>query len=342
MPKRNDDRIAAPFLRNQFVFGELLLHAVGIGIRFVHFVDGYDDRHARSLGMVDRLDGLRHNAVVRRDDQNDNIRNLCAARTHGRKRFMARRVDKRDLPARARNGIGADMLRDAAGLALGHAAVANRVEQRGFSVVDMTHDRDHRRTGLEQFGIVRVVGRAVGKHFFIRLCDLLFEFDAEVGGDQFAGIEVDFLIDGRHNAEHKQPLDDFRGRFADFFAEFFYRYRFRCDHRFLDHDGFGPTNGLLFAAALGLAAARPAVIFPIPRAWRRFARNRFLAFLLFIIRTIISVCTGVRIFVGNVIAHTFLCAGGGCRLSSCRGARRILSGRRALRPCGIGGGTGRL
>ncbi len=41
--------------------------------------------------------------------------------------------------------IRADVLRDAAGLALGDARGPNRVEQRGLAVVDVTHDGDDRR-----------------------------------------------------------------------------------------------------------------------------------------------------------------------------------------------------
>jgi hypothetical protein len=56
----------------------------------------------------------------------------------------------RKLSSCARLGrhlIGADMLRDAAGLARDDIGLADRVEQRGLAVVDMAHDRDHRRRG---------------------------------------------------------------------------------------------------------------------------------------------------------------------------------------------------
>ena len=70
--------------------------------------------------MIDRLDRLRHDAVVGRDDEHDDVRHLGAAGAHRREGFVARRIDERDLVAvRRRDLIGADVLRDAAGLA-GH------------------------------------------------------------------------------------------------------------------------------------------------------------------------------------------------------------------------------
>jgi hypothetical protein len=44
--------------------------------------------------------------------------------------------------------VGADVLRDAAGLAGRDLASADVVEQRGLAVIDVAHDRDHRRTRL--------------------------------------------------------------------------------------------------------------------------------------------------------------------------------------------------
>ena len=41
--------------------------------------------------------------------------------------------------------IGADVLRDAAGLATGHVGRADGVQQRSLTVIDVAHDGDHRR-----------------------------------------------------------------------------------------------------------------------------------------------------------------------------------------------------
>jgi len=59
---------AAPRLHEVVHLRELLLDVVGVGVGFVDLVDGENHRHACGLRVVDRLDGLRHDAVVGRDD----------------------------------------------------------------------------------------------------------------------------------------------------------------------------------------------------------------------------------------------------------------------------------
>src|SRR5207253_1004019 len=60
---RHDDRVAAPVLGREPVVAELLLDTLGVGIRLVDLVDRDQDRHLCGAGMVDGLDGLRHDAV---------------------------------------------------------------------------------------------------------------------------------------------------------------------------------------------------------------------------------------------------------------------------------------
>ena len=66
---------------------------------------------------------------------------------------MARGVDEGDLTLflvdLGRHLVGADGLGDATRLPGDHVGLADRVEQLGLAVVDVTHDGDHRRTGCE-------------------------------------------------------------------------------------------------------------------------------------------------------------------------------------------------
>ena len=87
--------------------------------------------------MVDRLVGLRHEAVVGRDHQNGNIRDLGAARPHRVERGVTRGIEERDLAALEFDLIGADVLGDSAGFAGGDMCLANRVEQRSLAVIDV-------------------------------------------------------------------------------------------------------------------------------------------------------------------------------------------------------------
>ena len=79
---------------------KFVAHAFRLGVRLVDLVDGDDDRHARRLGMRDRLGRLRHDAVVRGDDQHDNVGHLGAARAHGREGGVAGRIDEGEASRR--------------------------------------------------------------------------------------------------------------------------------------------------------------------------------------------------------------------------------------------------
>ena len=146
--------VAAPVLGDQAVLGELLLHAVGLGLLAVDLVDGHHDRGARRLGVVEGLDGLGHHAVVGRHHQHDDVGGLGAAGPHGGERLVARGVDEGDEAAVLDGLVGTDVLRDAAGLAGDHVGVADLVEQLRLAVVDVAHDRDDRGPGHSVLVIV--------------------------------------------------------------------------------------------------------------------------------------------------------------------------------------------
>jgi hypothetical protein len=129
------------------------LHAVGQCVGLVDLVHGHDDWNFRGVRVIDSLHGLRHHAVVGGHDQHHNVSGFRAARPHARKRFVTRRIEEHNLaPERRRflvsdaNFVSANVLRDATRLAFRHAGQANRIEQRGLAVIDVAHDRDHRRT----------------------------------------------------------------------------------------------------------------------------------------------------------------------------------------------------
>ena len=174
---------AAPLLGNDAVFHQLLAHAVGVRARLVDLVDGHHDGHLGRLRVVDGLDGLRHDAVVGGHHQHDDVGDLGAAGAHGRERLVARRVDERDLLAVDLHHRRADMLGDAAGLAGHDARVADGVQKRRLAVVDMAHDGDHGRAGLEVLVLVVVHHRVL----------LLRRHDAHLAA-HVVGDELDQLV----------------------------------------------------------------------------------------------------------------------------------------------------
>ena len=149
------EHVAAERFHLDFVLQQFGAHALRLGVRLVHLVDGDDHRRFRGLGVIDGFDRLRHDAVIGRDHEHDDVGHLRAARAHRGERGVARRVDEGDLAVRRRRHlIGADMLGDAAGFAGGHLGLADGVEQRGLAVVDMAHDGDDRRARLQGRRIV--------------------------------------------------------------------------------------------------------------------------------------------------------------------------------------------
>ena len=121
--------ITAPLLGYDIVLGELLLDAFGVSADGVHLIYCNDKRDARCLCVVYTFNGLRHYAVVRRDNKDGDIGDHRTSCTHGGKRLMTRSVEEGDGTAVNFNGICADVLGDAACLAGSDICMADIVEQ---------------------------------------------------------------------------------------------------------------------------------------------------------------------------------------------------------------------
>ena len=91
--------VAAHVFDDDLMLEQFLAHARGVSIGLVDLVDGDDDRHASGLSVVNRLDGLRHDAVVGGDHEHDDVGGLGAARAHGSEGFVAGRVEEGDRRA---------------------------------------------------------------------------------------------------------------------------------------------------------------------------------------------------------------------------------------------------
>ena len=110
--------VAAVLLDDDAALGELGLDAVRLGVRLVDLVERDDDGHAGRARVVDGLDGLGHDAVVGGDDEHRDVRDPRATGTHRGERLVAGRVEEHDAAAVVLDLAGADVLGDAASLAL--------------------------------------------------------------------------------------------------------------------------------------------------------------------------------------------------------------------------------
>ena len=84
-----EDGVAAPLLGLDPLLGELGADPFGVGALFVDLVDGDQHRHVGGAGVVDRLLGLRHDAVVGGDDDDGDVGDLGAAGAHRREGGVA-------------------------------------------------------------------------------------------------------------------------------------------------------------------------------------------------------------------------------------------------------------
>ncbi len=177
---------------NEAAIGQLLLHAIGLRIGFVDFVDRNDDRHPSGSCVIDSFERLRHHAVVGRNHQDDDIGDLGAARTHAGKGLVTRSIDEDDLATVLLDVISTDVLRDATGFAPRHIGLADGIQQRSFTVIDVAHDGDHGRPADQ-------IGGLFGQFNVLRA--LLFVTDliggrAEFARQFFGQFDVQRLVDG--------------------------------------------------------------------------------------------------------------------------------------------------
>src|SRR5690606_6060680 len=176
-----------------------------IGVRLVDLVDGHDDRGPGRLGVLDGLDRLRHDAVVGRDDQDDDVGDVGAARPHRREGRVAWRVQEGDaLTVAQPHLIGADVLGDAAGFARRHVGGAQGVQQAGLAVVDVAHDGHDRGAHVARVGVVGLGDEAF---FDVGFRDAL-DGHAVFLGHQFGGVGIDHVVDLHHQALTHQEFDD--------------------------------------------------------------------------------------------------------------------------------------
>ena len=105
--------------------------------------------------MVDGFYGLRHDAVVCGHNQHHKVGYFRTARTHGRKRLMPGGVQKCDPSLGGVNMIGTNVLGNPTGFVLGYPGFTDHIQQGRFTVVNMSHDRYHRRSFLQ---FLRIIG----------------------------------------------------------------------------------------------------------------------------------------------------------------------------------------
>ncbi len=214
-----------------------MLDLLRVGSGLIDLVDRDDDRYLGGLSVAHGFAGLRHDAVIGRDDQDDDVGDVGAARAHDRERFVAGRIDEGDrlvvfylsIATLRVDGVSADVLGNPARFAAGHVGFADRVEEGRLAVVDVAHDGHDRRTRLKLLGLVfgdveeRLLLERDVTHFVLVLA-----------GDQGRRVEVDRLVDRSHHAHLHELADDVHRLDAELVGEILDRDRvFHLDVAFV-------------------------------------------------------------------------------------------------------------
>ena len=224
----DEHRVAAVLLRNEPEFGELTAHLLRVGSRHINLVNSHDDRHVGGLRVVDCLDGLGHDAIIRSDHEDRDIRELGATGTHCREGFVTRGIEERDLALFAvqMHGhlVSADALRDTAGFLQRHVRLADCVEQAGLTMIDVAHDGHDRRTRHEVFIIHVLLVVKVDVELLEQLLVFLFgRNDLDVPADFLAQNLERVLVEGlrcrRHLTQVEQHGDQRSGAHVDLLSK---------------------------------------------------------------------------------------------------------------------------
>ena len=158
--------------------------------------------------MVDSFLRLRHHVVVSGDDDDSDVRDLRTTSTHSGEGFVTWRIEEGNaLTTLEADAVGTDMLGDPPCFASDDVGIAQAVEERRLTVVDVTHDGDDRRTADEVSFVIDL--------FFLR--DGFDDLSADEVGlvaeffcDHLDGLSVEAHVDRHHQTDAHTGSDDLR------------------------------------------------------------------------------------------------------------------------------------
>ncbi|CAB4928726.1 unannotated protein [freshwater metagenome] len=212
----DEHRVAAELLSDESVLSQLGPDLNRVCAFLVDLVHCHDDRHAGRLRMVQGLDCLRLHAIISSNDKDRDVGDLRTTGAHGGERLMARGIDEGDLAlalgGRGRDLVGADVLRDPTCLATDDVRLADSVKETGLAVIDVTHDRDNRRTDDEVFldAFVLAEFEVVGLEQFAILILGGYDLDVvvELTAEQAQRVVINRLSCRHHLAELDEHLHE--------------------------------------------------------------------------------------------------------------------------------------
>ena len=158
--------------------------------------------------MTNRLLGLRHDVVVSSNDDDGNIRYLSTTSTHGSKCLVTWRIEESDVLAVLHlHVVCTDVLSDTTSLTCNHIGLANIVEERSLTVVNVSHHGDDWCARNEVFWIILHFLHSVA-HFLTHVRSREAKFFCH----QVDGFSIQTLVDRHHDANRHTGSDNLRNR----------------------------------------------------------------------------------------------------------------------------------
>ena len=154
--------------------------------------------------MSDGLLCLRHDVVISSYNDNGNIRYLSTTGTHSGKGLVTRRIQEGHMASVWQcHVIGTDVLRNTTGLTGNNIGLTDIVQQRGLTVVNMTHDGNNGSAWNQIFLSIL--------HFRYSLANLstyIFSSKAELLSHKVDGLGIHTLVDADHDTNLHTGTDN--------------------------------------------------------------------------------------------------------------------------------------
>ena len=212
--RHRDKRYSTAPIFRQYVTGrQFALHTLRIGGFFIHFVDGNHDWHACRFRVLNGFFGLRHHTIVSSNHQDHHVSGLSTTGTHGGKRGVSRSIQEGHHAMIGFYVVSTDVLGNTTGFTGYHAGTTDIVEQRGFTMVNVTHYGNHRCTWL----LITLVRNGFGNGYFQRVIgNQLGHFVTHFFNHQSGCILIQNLVDGRHHTHFHQGFNHFTSFYGHF------------------------------------------------------------------------------------------------------------------------------